>query len=244
MATFTTLNNRLPDPTWGMALAGNADNVTGTKGPGYASVTVRSNRPVQVSRTLSGRGVQTTTGAHVWEIDINYHPMQRSDFEIVSAFLEGRYGKLNPFYVVLPQYSKPRDSTFATFATNNVISVNGAHAAGSTVLNIDAPIAISGTPLPGDFFTITDAADVNHQKAYKIVGVESNALYQNTRTQPATNQLVLHIVPQLTRFTNDNAVVNFINPQFRVFQKSDVLEYSLDTNNTWQFQLQLEEILN
>lgn len=244
MVTFAAFNNRLPDPTFGVGIAGNVDNSTGSKGPGFASVSVSSNRPVQVSRTISGRGVSTETGAHFWEISINYHPMTRADFDTVSTFLDGRNGKLNPFYVVLPQYSKPKDATFATFATNNVISVNGSHAAGSNVLNIDAGLAISGVVSPGDFFTITDSADVNHQKAYKITAVETNALYQTGTTQPATNQLRLHIMPELTRFTNDNAIVNFINPQFRVYQKTDVLEYALDTNNTWQFQLQLEEILN
>jgi hypothetical protein len=243
MVTFASFNNRLPDPTLGVGIAGNVDNTTGTFGPGFASVTVSSNRPVQVSRTVSGRGVQTETGAHFWEITIDYHPMKRNDFDVVSTFLDGRNGKLNPFYVVLPQYSKPKDATFATFCATHTMSVNGAHVAGSSVLNIDATATITGTPLPGDFITITDSADVNHQKAYKITAVETNALYQTGTTQPSISQMRLHIMPELTRATADNAVVNFLNPQFRVYQKSDVLQYALDTNNTYQFQLQLEEIL-
>jgi hypothetical protein len=242
MAVFTTYSNRLPDPNYALGVAGNPDSL-GIKGPGFASVSVRSNRPVQVSRTISGRSVPTTTGSHFWEIDINYNPMPRADFEVVAAFLEGRNGKLNPFFVVLPQYSKPRDATFATYAANTTISVSGAHAAGTSVISIDSPTPFTGTPLFGDFFNINDPADVNHQKAYKIVGVENNSVYQTGSTQPATNQMRLHIVPELTRFTNDNATLVFINPVFRVYQKSDVLEYSVDTNNTWQFQLNLEEIL-
>lgn len=243
MATFASFNNRLPDPNWGVTIAGNADNLTGTRGPGFANVTVTSNRPVQASRTISGRGIQTETGSQYWKITINYHPMQRSDFDTVSSFLDNRNGKLNPFYVVLPQYNKPKNAAFALFVGSTTISVNGSHAAGSSVLNIDAPSAFSGTPLPGDFFNIVDSADVNHQKAYKIVAVETNNLYQEGTTQPTTAQMRLHIMPELTRFTNDNAVIKFIDPQFRVYQTSDVLEYSLDTNNTWQFQLEVEEIL-
>lgn len=242
MATFATFSNRLPDPTFGTTDAGSAD-VTGSLGPGFASVSVQSNRPVSVFRTMSGRGVQAETGQQYWEISINYHPMKRDQFDVVSAFLDGRNGKLNPFYVVLPQHSKPRDPLFATFVASNVISVKGTHAAGSTTLMIDSVNNLSGTPKPGDFITITDGADVNHQKAYKISRVETNALYQTGSVQPSIKEARIHIMPALTRTTYDNAQVNFLNPAFRVIQKNDVLEYSLDTNNTYQFQLQLEEIL-
>ena len=241
MVTFTTFVHRLPDPTFGIGDAGNLDNTTTTRAPGFASVSVTSNRPVQASKTVSGRGVQSSNGQQYWEITINYNPMKRDDFDIVSSFLDARNGKLNPFYVVLPQYSKPKDATFAAFAAANVFSVNGNHNAGSLYLNIHGSSPINGSAKPGDFITITDSGDVNHQKAYKVVRVETNSLYQSGTTQPATNELRIWTMPPLTRFTNGEAVVNWINPQFRVIQKADVLEYALDTNNTYQFQLQLEE---
>jgi hypothetical protein len=241
MATFTNFNDRLPDPTFGVSDAGSVD-AAGEYGPGFANVTFRNNRPVQSSRTISGRGIQTETGAQNWEIDINYHPMGREDFDVVAAFLDSWNGKLNPFYVVLPQYSKPKNATFATFATNNVIRANGAHAAGLSYINIDALINFTGTPRPGDFFTINDGADSAHKKAYKVTRVETNALYQAGQAQPFLNQLRVHIHPPLVRTVSDNSIINWINPQFRVIQKSDVLEYQLNTDNLWQFQLSLEEI--
>jgi hypothetical protein len=142
----------------------------------------------------------------------------------------------------LPQHSKPKDSTFATFATGNVIRAAGAHAAGSNTLLIDAAVNINGNAKPGDFFTINDGADTNHEKAYRVTRVETNALYQQGSTQPALNQLRLHIMPELVRNVSDNAIINWINPEFRVIQKADVFEYQLGTDNLYQFQLQLEEI--
>ena len=129
MATFTTFNDRLPDPTFFVTDAGSVD-VSGNVGPGFASVSINSNRPVQASRTISGRGITRETGAHFWEININYHPMTRTEFDVVSTFLDARNGRLNPFYVVLPQYSKPRNATFATAVNTNTPTVSGAHGAG------------------------------------------------------------------------------------------------------------------
>lgn len=242
MATFLTFNNRLPDPTFGVSDAGSVD-AAGKYGPGFASVSVQNNRPVQTSRTISGRGIQVSTGAQFWEITINYHPMTRDDFDTVASFLDAHQGKLNPFYVVLPQYSKPKNSTFATFATNNIIRVRGAHSAGDSTIEIDAAVNFQGSSRPGDFFTITDTADSAHQKVYKVVRVETNALYQAGQTQPTLAQNRIHITPPLVRTVSDNSVINWISPAFRVIQKTDVLEYQLNTDNLYQFQLQLEEIL-
>lgn len=242
MATFTSFNDRLPDPTFFVNSAGAVD-ASGTKGPGFASENVRAIRPVQVSRTISGRGVHRETGSHVWEIDIQYHPMLREQFDVVSAFLEARNGRMYPFYVVLPQYSKPKNAAFATFTAANVMQAVGTHLAGRDNMLIDAVPNISGAPQFGDYFTITDSNDVNNTKAYKVNRVETNALYQSPGLgQPTLKQVRIHFSPPLVRDVADNSTINWINPRFRVIQKGDVIEYKLDTDNLYQFNLQLEEI--
>jgi hypothetical protein len=241
MATFTSFPDRLPDPTI-LTNDSGINDTAGTIGPGFASVTVRNNRPVQTSRTISGRGVQVTSGAQHWEIDINYHPMTRDQFDIVASFLDSKNGRLNPFYVVLPQNSKPKNANFAAFVLANTMLVKGAHAAGSPYITMDSAVNISGQARPGDFFTISDPLDINHKKAYKVVTVETNAFYQSGKTQPALNETRIWTMPPLTRFVSDNSTVIWINPKFRVIQKSEVLEYQLGTDNLYQFQLQLEEI--
>ncbi len=239
---FSSFNNRLPDPTFGLNEAGALD-ASGYRGPGFAEVSISSNSPTQVSRTISGRGVHRATGSHEWSINITYHPMLRDHFDVVSSFLESRGGRLNPFFVVVPQHSKPKDPAFATFVATNTIVVDGAHQAGDNTLMIDAAAPIVGTAKFGDFFNIVDPANVNHKKTYKVVGVETNATYHIDSSQPRTDQLRLHIQPPLTKATSAGAVIKWINPEFRVIPSGDVIEYKLNTDNLYQFQLNLEEIL-
>jgi len=241
MATFTSFNDRLPDPTFSVTDTGTVG--AGSSGPGFASTAVTSNRPVQVSRTNSGRGIHRESSAHFWEINISYHPMLREDFDTVNSFLDSRNGRLKPFYVVLPQYSKPKNAAFATFSLANVIKTQGIHTAGSSAIMLSAAIPITAYPRPGDFFTISDPSDINHQKTYKVTRVETNALYQLGSTQPSTSQVRVHIMPPLTKVTSSLSVINWHNPKFRVIQKNDVIETQLSTDNLYSFQLSLEEIL-
>ena len=240
MATFVSFNNRLPDPTFTVSDAGSV--AAGSTAAGFASVSMSSNRPVQVSRTLSGRGVHSTTGSHHWEVNISYNPMKKAQFDPIMSFLEARNGRLNPFFVVLPQHSRPKDATFAAYAGANDIRTVGAHVADSSTLLIDTSGTFPASASPMDCFTINDSTDANHLKFYRVTRVETNALYQEGTTQPTTSQLRLHIMPPLVRPVADNSLINWINPQMRVIQKSDVLEYQLSTDNLYQFQLSLEEI--
>lgn len=243
MATFTDYSDLLPDPVNKINSAGATDNSTGTAGPGFAKVKFSSNNDIQVARTKSGRGVTASPGYHTWSFTLNYNPLVRDDFDPVSNFLESRRGRLYPFYVILPQHSAPKNSTFASYCSTNLsgITVSGAHAAGSPTLMING--VVSGEPSPGDFITITDVNDSNHKKAYKIVRVETNSTYKTGTTQPGVNQRRLSLVPPLTRATASGSVVNFINPKFRVIQQGDTVEYDLDTDNLYQFSVSLEEIL-
>ena len=243
MATFTDYSNILPDPNNRINTAGASDS-SGSAGPGFAKIKFSSNNQIQVGRTISGRGVTASPGYHMWEFSINYNPMLRSEFEPVATFLESRRARLYPFYVVLPQHAKPQNDAFATWCAANLngITVSGAHTAGSSTLLINMSTS-TGEPSVGDFITITDNSDVNHKKAYKIVRVETNSTYKTGTTAPGATQRKLHIVPPITRTTSSGSVVNFINPKFRVIQKGDTIEYDLDTDNLYQFSLNLEEIL-
>lgn len=212
--------NILPDPVNKINAAGQAD-ANGSAGPGFAKIKFRSSYQTQVSRTISGRGVQASPGFHNWEFDINYNPLTRAEFEPVMNFLEERQGRLKPFFVILPQHSGPQDSTLA----GNIVTAS-ANAEGSTVINISGRTAGSFTK--GDFITFTDPADALHLKAYKVTAVlSSNSI---------------RISPPLVRSVSSGSTINYLNPKFRVIQKGDVLEYDLDTDNLYQFSLSLEEI--
>ena len=129
MASFTNFQNVLPDPN---NTIGSAGQVAGSAGPGYASVSVTSEQPMLRDRTNSGRILARSVAGHKWNIKISYNPMTRADFEPVYTFLLQRRGPLNPFYVSLPQYRVPRDSTFATYAASNNLESANVVAAGAT----------------------------------------------------------------------------------------------------------------
>jgi hypothetical protein len=245
MPTFTTFSDLLPDPINKINNAGAVD-AAGSAGPGFAKIKFTSDNTTQVSRTISGRGVTASPSYHSWSFDISYNPMTRAEFDPVGAFLEMRRGRLNPFYVILPQHARPKDTTFATYAAANMngITAAAATAAGSPTLMLNGFTAVSGSPSPGDFFTITDSSDANHKKAYKVLRVEDNGTYQVGTTQPALNtQRRVWTQPPMSRAVASGAIINFINPRFRVIQKGDTMEYDLDTDNLYQFSLSLEEIL-
>ena len=212
----------LPDPVNKINAAGNADtSANGKAGPGFAKIKFRSSYQTQVSRTVSGRGVAASPGFHMWEFDINYNPITREEFEPVGSFLEDRQGRLRPFFVILPQYSLPRDTTLA-----GTINTSGAHAEGSTLITHTGGTA--GTLSVGDFINFVDPADALHLKAYKVVAVPT-----------ATT---IKISPPLVRSTATGSNIRYTNTKFRVVLKSDVVEYDLDTDNLYQFSLSLEEI--
>ena len=244
MPTFTSFSDLLPDPINKINNAGAVD-ASGSAGPGFAKIKFSSDNTTQVSRTISGRGVTSSPSYHSWSFDISYNPMTRDEFDPIGTFLDGRRGRLNPFYVILPQHAAPKNTTFAAYATANLNGITAATtAAGSPTLMLNGFTAISGSPSPGDFFTITDSSDVNHKKAYKVLRVEDNGTYQIGTTQPTLNtQRRVWTQPPISRAVTSGAIINFINPRFRVVQKGDTLEYDLDTDNLYQFSLSLEEIL-
>lgn len=235
MATFTSFSDLLPDPNNKINNAGAVD-ATGTAGPGFAKVKFTSDNTTQVSRTISGRGITASPSYHKWSFDIGYNPMTRAEFDPVGSFLETRRGRLNPFFVILPQHAAPKDTAFATNTLTASVTVSG-----SSTIMINGVLA--GEPSPGDFFTITDSSDSNHKKAYKVLRVETSTTYQVGTTVPTSTQRRIWTQPPITRAVTAGATVNFVNPKFRVTQKGDTLEYDLDTDNLYQFSLSLEETL-
>ena len=243
MATFINFSNILPDPVNKITEAGDIDS-TGTEGPGFKSVSLKDIRlGDKISRSRSGRGVSASNGAQMWAIDISYNKMTRDQFDVVDSFLSSRNGRTNPFFVILPQVSKPKDSLFYAYCMIKTIQTKNAVSAGSTSFEIQASDAsvFSGMPSRGDFININDATDINHLKAYKITRVESPLRYQAGTTQPTRARI--HVDPPIIRDITQPSEVVFINPKFRVIQESESREQEIDTEGLYTFSLSLEEFL-
>jgi hypothetical protein len=236
-----TFTDRLPDPTWTIHTSGAGHASSYTAGPGFKTIKLSSNSPVQVSRTNSGRVITRQVAGHKWSMDITYNPMTREEFEPVYSFLLQRKGRLNPFYIVLPNQSSSRNTAFNTHLNTNTILVDGALNAGVEVMKQNVHSTTPATqPQPGDMFTITDSLDSLHTKAYRVTRV-TNASNFLAGSEPAAAERYVYFTPNLQRNTKDDAIINYTNPQIRVILKKDVQEFSLGTNNLYTFGLQVEE---
>lgn len=232
---FSSFADRLPDPNYKITEAGE-NSASGVAGPGFASVKFSSEQPVSISRTNSGRVITRSIIAQHWTIDITYNPMTRNEFEPVYNFLMEKRGRLKPFFVVLPQYSSPRTSTSGT------ISVSGSITSGDTNFLINGMDSVTGGLRPGDMFNFSDSSNSNHKKIYQIVRVADSTNKLSTDSAlDSTDERRLYVVPPIEKDVTSGSTIIYTNPTFRVIQRSDVQEYSLGTNNLYQFSLQLEE---
>lgn len=258
MATFTSFQDTLPDPNNRISRSGGSVNPVGTTainsrlGPGFTSVNFTAKQPVMMNRTNSGRVITRSVAAHSWDIDISYNNLTREEFEPVFAFLMAKNGRLNPFFINLPQYLTSRDADFAgqaAIGNDLVVNESGGIPAGRTYMKARKAAGAGSFPAVGDMFTITDGSNSNHTKAYMVTRLESTADY-NTSFDASTNpggtgpfDVRLHFSPPLVAATSNSSVLDFTAPKIRVIQASDVTQYSLGTNGLYKFGLKVEEAL-
>ena len=242
MATFTSFLDILPDPSNPIGLGGQALATAsgGTAGPGFASVTFASEAPIQTSRTNSGRVITRSIAGHKWNINIRYNPMTRDQFEPVYSFLLEKNGRLNPFFVKLPQNANSRNAAFTSADATITTATTGTKGAGF-ILQAGHNTTEATQPQPGDMFTISDSNDSLHTKAYRVTRVMGNSTYNSAlHSQPTTAQRIVYFTPHLQRDVAQGATCDY-TPLVRVMLKADVQSYSLGTNNLFEFSLNLEE---
>jgi len=151
-----TYQNRLPDPSTAI---GNAGEVGGTAGPGFARMQLTSSSPVMQTRTNSGRLVSRSVVGHKWSVAINYNPMTREEFEPIQNFLLNTRGGLKAFFISLPQNNVPQNAAFATYAASNLTALR---------TNTEA----AGNLIPGNAYKINTIGTTN----FVSVGAETNTI--------------------------------------------------------------------
>jgi len=157
----------LPDPNNPI---GNAGQNTGTDGPGYRSVQLTSNSAIMKTRTNSGRVVARAISGQHWELAITYNPLTRAEFEPIYNFLLNQRGGLKPFFVSLPQYRRPQNATFATYADpDNSTPIKVNTVAGKFILNNSYKINVPGNTT----FTGIGATDSLAETVFTALGVGS-----------------------------------------------------------------------
>ena len=221
MAIQTTL----PDPNNRISASG--DNASGSFGPGFASVTFKSNQPVISNKSNSGLSFRSVLRYHQWELDIKYNDLIEADFNIVYPFLVERQQSQEAFFVELPQYG---NSAAGAKTIVNTLSV--ATAAGKNQVQLNNVSSI----IVGDLFDLIDSFDSLHLKAYKV-----------TRIDTANNKIFFSPGLQRKIVSQNNGggtvTANFTRPRIRARVKGANLDYQVKANGLYSFSVNVEEAL-
>ena len=91
-------------------------------------------------------------------------------------------------------------------------------------------------------FNFTDTNNSNHKKTYRVVRVFTYADYLTGNRPADANHRIYYTSPSVEKAVQaSTTTLTYSNPTFRVIQEQDTREYSLGTNNLYQFSLNLIE---
>lgn len=235
----------LPDPNYKINEAG-IEDAGGTAGPGFSTLNMGLTFPTRNQRTIKGYTTISSNSRPYWDMMIKYNPLTKTEFDPVYNFLLEKVGGKKAFYVSLPQYQEPKDTTFAASVAGGTLTNEIIASAGATTLEIESTIWSgdtygNGLPTTGDIFTILDTTDSLHTQAYMITRIDTFDLNETVPTE--TSRIRINFIPGLQRTVPVSAEIIFDNPLFRVTQTQEVQEYSLDTEDLYTFSIKLEEAL-
>jgi hypothetical protein len=192
--------------------------------PVASSASISSQQNTIVSTTTSGRRQARQIDGQRFRMTISFPPMTRAEFSPINAFIIKQRSQLETF-----TYSPPTISTPLGVASG-VIRVNGAILAGVTSVAIDGMAnSTSGVFKAGDYFRFT-----GQNKVYMVMAdVSSNGSGQGTLT----------FEPPLRTNVADNAILIYSSVDFTLGLIADVQEFNIGTENLFQYQLDVIEVL-
>ena len=192
--------------------------------PAPRDVAISTNQNTIVTTTASGRRQARQIDGQKFRLRLRFPVMTRTEFAPILAFIMKQRSQMDSF-----QYTPPSVDD-ALGVASGVISVNGAISAGVTSVAIDGMAnSTSGVFKAGDFFRFT-----GQSKVYMVVAdVSSNGSGQGTLT----------FEPPLRSNVADNAVLIYSNVDFTVGLTGDIQEFTIGTENYFQYEIDLIEVL-
>jgi phage-related protein len=192
--------------------------------PTPSSVSISSNQNTIVTTTASGRRQARQIDAQKFKLRVTFPIMTRTEFAPINAFILKQRSQMESFTFVPPTVYN------SLGVASGVISVNGAISAGVTSVAIDGMAnSTSGVFKAGDYFRFT-----GQNKVYMVMAdVTSNGSGAGTLT----------FEPPLRTNVADNAVLIYSNVDFTVGLTGDVQEFNISTENYFQYEIDLIEIL-
>jgi len=150
--------------------------------------------------------------------------MSRSEFAPILAFIMKQRSQMESFQYVPPTIDDPLG------VATGIISVNGNVSAGVNSVEIDGMAnSTNGQLKAGDYFRFT-----GQTKVYMVIeDVNSNGSGQGT----------LNFEPPLRDNVSDNAVLIYSNVDFTVGLTGDIQEFNISTENYFQYEVDLIEVL-
>ena len=192
--------------------------------PAPRDVAISTNQNTIVTTTASGRRQARQIDGQKFRLRLRFPVMTRTEFAPILAFIMKQRSQMESF-----QYTPPTLDD-ALGVASGIISVNGAINAGVTSVAIDGMAnSTSGVFKAGDFFRFT-----GQSKVYMVVAdVSSNGSGQGTLT----------FEPPLRSNVADNAVLIYSNVDFTVGLTGDIQEFTIGTENYFQYEIDLIEVL-
>jgi hypothetical protein len=192
--------------------------------PAPRDVAISSNQNTIVTTTASGRRQARQIDGQKFRLRLRFPVMTRAEFAPILAFIMKQRSQMESF-----QYTPPTvDDALGSAST--VILTNGAVSAGATSCNIDGmTVSQSGVLKAGDFFRFT-----GQEKVYMCVSdVSSNGSGAGTLT----------FEPPLRTAVSDNTIIIYDNVDFTVGLTGDIQEFTIGTENYFQYEIDLIEVL-
>jgi hypothetical protein len=192
--------------------------------PAPRDVAISSNQNTIVTTTASGRRQARQIDGQKFRLRIRFPVMTRAEFAPINAFIMKQRSQMESFQYVPPTI----DDSLGV--ASGVISVNGAVSAGATSCSIDGMAnSTTGVFKGGDYFRFT-----GQNKVYMVVAdVNSNGSGAGTLT----------FEPPLRANISDNTVLIYSNVDFTVGLTGDIQEFVIGTENYFQYEVDLIEVL-
>jgi len=192
--------------------------------PAPRDVAISSNQNTIVTTTASGRRQARQIDGQKFRLRLRFPVMTRSQFAPILAFIMKQRSQMESF-----QYTPPTIDD-AQGSASTVISVAGAISAGVTSCSIDGMgNSTNGVLKAGDYFRFT-----GQTKVYMVVSdVNSNGSGAGTLT----------FEPPLRSNVADNVVIIYNNVDFTVGLTGDIQEFTIGTENYFQYEVDLIEVL-
>jgi hypothetical protein len=192
--------------------------------PAPRDVAISSNQNTIVTTTASGRRQARQIDGQRFRLRVRFPVMTRTEFAPINAFVMKQRSQMESFQYVPPTIDD------ALGVASGVISVNGAISAGVTSVAIDGMAnSTSGVFKAGDYFRFT-----GQTKVYMVMAdVDSNGSGEGTLT----------FEPPLRDNVSDNAVLIYSNVDFTVGLTGDIQEFTIGTENYFQYEVDLIEVL-